>query len=166
MVLQFHLKEFYIYCIIFWTLTCIIFWLQTGLNIILISRTPYKLQNVAAEIEEKYPGVKTKIIEVDFAKEDSTSYIPKIEESIKAQWPIFIIFALVQCPRKVWKFGGSRGYCFLLFLLKFLITWCKIAVRTHKLYKNWPLLFTRIWILEYWWTMLEWVMNILKNSSN
>ena len=62
-----------------------IFWLNTGLNIILISRTPYKLQNVAAEIEEKYSGVKTKIIEVDFAKEDSTSYIPKIEESIKAQ---------------------------------------------------------------------------------
>jgi len=56
---------------------------KKGLNIILISRTPYKLQNVAAEIEEKYSGVKTKIIEVDFAKEDSTSYIPKIEESIK-----------------------------------------------------------------------------------
>ena len=51
------------------------------------------MQNVAAEIEEKYSGVKTKIIEVDFAKEDSTSYIPKIEESIKAQWPIFIIIA-------------------------------------------------------------------------
>ena len=66
-------------------LKCRIFWLNTGLNIILISRTPYKLQNVAAEIEEKYSGVKTKIIEVDFAKEDSTSYIPKIEESIKAQ---------------------------------------------------------------------------------
>ena len=79
--------------IIYFQLKCLIFWLNTGLNIILISRTPYKLQNVAAEIEEKYSGVKTKIIEVDFAKEDSTSYIPKIEESIKAQWPIFIIFA-------------------------------------------------------------------------
>ena len=48
------------------------------------------MQNVAAEIEEKHSGVKTKIIEVDFAKEDSTSYIPKIEESIKAQWLILI----------------------------------------------------------------------------
>ena len=67
-----------------------IFWLHTGLNIILISRTHYKLQNVAAEIEEKYSGVKTKIIDVDFAKEDSTSYIPKIEESIKAPWPILL----------------------------------------------------------------------------
>ena len=56
----------------------------------MISRTTSKLQNVAAEIEENYSGVKTKIIEVDFAKEDSTSYIPKIEESIKAQWPILI----------------------------------------------------------------------------
>ena len=71
--------------IYFQLLKCLICWLNTGLNIILISRTPYKLQNVAAEIEEKYSGVKTKIIEVDFAKEDSTSYIPKIEESIKAQ---------------------------------------------------------------------------------
>ena len=82
---------FYIYCIICSTLKYhLIFWLHTGLNIILISRTTSKLQNVAAEIEEKYSGVKTKIIEVDFAKEDSTSYIPKIEESIKAQWPILI----------------------------------------------------------------------------
>ena len=84
---SFLLKRILYVCIplYFQLLKCLIFWLNTGLNIILISRTPYKLQNVAAEIEEKYSGVKTKIIEVDFAKEDSTSYIPKIEESIKAQ---------------------------------------------------------------------------------
>ena len=65
------------------------------------------MQNVAAEIEEKYSGVKTKIIEVDFAKEDSTSYIPKIEESIKAQWLIFIIFALIYLvPAKGQKIWG------------------------------------------------------------
>ena len=63
---------------------------------------PYKLQNVGDEIEEKCSNVKTKIIQVDFAKEDSTTFIPKIEES-------------------------------------------------------------RIWILEYWWIMLAWVMNILKS---
>ena len=56
---------------------------KKGLNIVLVSRSPYKLQNVAAEIEEKCSNVKTKIIEVDFAKEDSTTYIPKIEDSIK-----------------------------------------------------------------------------------
>ena len=33
---------------------------KKGLNIILVSRSPYKLQNVAAEIEEKYSGIKTK----------------------------------------------------------------------------------------------------------
>ena len=33
---------------------------RQGLNIILVSRSPYKLQNVAAEIEEKYSGIKTK----------------------------------------------------------------------------------------------------------
>ena len=78
------------------------------------------MQNVAAEIEEKYSGVKTKIIEVDFAKEDSTSYIPKIEESIKAQWPIFKKF----CPRPVpleglkirgftWSFNGFFSIIFV-----------------------------------------------------
>jgi len=36
-----------------------------GLNVVLISRSPYKLQNVAAEIETKY-HVKTLIIDVDF----------------------------------------------------------------------------------------------------
>jgi len=38
-----------------------------GLNIVLISRSPYKLQNVAAEIETKY-HVKTHIIDVDFTQ--------------------------------------------------------------------------------------------------
>jgi 17beta-estradiol 17-dehydrogenase / very-long-chain 3-oxoacyl-CoA reductase len=36
-----------------------------GLNIVLISRSPYKLQNVAADIETKH-YVKTRIIDVDF----------------------------------------------------------------------------------------------------
>ena len=30
------------------------------LNIVLVSRSPYKLQNVAAELEQKYSGIKTK----------------------------------------------------------------------------------------------------------
>jgi len=38
-----------------------------GLNIVLISRSPYKLQNVAADIESNYK-VKTKIIDVDFTR--------------------------------------------------------------------------------------------------
>ena len=33
---------------------------KKGLNIILVSRSPYKLQNVAAELEQKYSGIKTK----------------------------------------------------------------------------------------------------------
>ena len=33
---------------------------KKGLNIVLVSRSPYKLQNVAAELEEKYSGIKTK----------------------------------------------------------------------------------------------------------
>jgi len=56
---------------------------KKGLNIVLVSRSTHKLENVAAEIVEKYSNVDTKIIEVDFVKEDSSSYIPKIEESIK-----------------------------------------------------------------------------------
>ena len=37
---------------------------KKGLNVVLVSRTPYKLQNVAAEIEEKYSGVKTKYVQI------------------------------------------------------------------------------------------------------
>lgn len=33
---------------------------KRGLNVVLVSRSPYKLQNVAAEIEEKYSGIKTR----------------------------------------------------------------------------------------------------------
>ena len=56
---------------------------KRGLNIVLVSRTPFKLQNVAAEIEQKYSSIKTRIIEVNFAKEDPSTYIPRIEDSIK-----------------------------------------------------------------------------------
>ncbi|CAL4178487.1 unnamed protein product [Meganyctiphanes norvegica] len=40
-----------------------------GMDVVLISRTPFKLQNVAAEINSKY-GKETKIIDVDFTKVD------------------------------------------------------------------------------------------------
>lgn len=33
---------------------------KRGLNIVLVSRTPFKLQNVAAEIEQKYSSIKTR----------------------------------------------------------------------------------------------------------
>jgi len=56
---------------------------KKGMNVVLVSRSPYKLQNVAAEIEQKFTGVKTKIIDVDFVKEDCSSYIKKIEDGIK-----------------------------------------------------------------------------------
>lgn len=42
---------------------------RRGMNLVLISRTPYKLQNVAAEINSKY-SKETKIIDVDFTKVD------------------------------------------------------------------------------------------------
>ena len=48
-----------------------------------MSRSPFKLQNVAAEIEAKYSGIKTKIVEVDFAKEDPSKYVPHLEDSLK-----------------------------------------------------------------------------------
>ncbi|TRY76514.1 hypothetical protein TCAL_03530 [Tigriopus californicus] len=54
---------------------------KKGLNIILVSRTPFKLQNVAAEIESKYK-VKTKIIDIDFTAKDQ-DYIPRLQTEIK-----------------------------------------------------------------------------------
>lgn len=47
-----------------------------------VSRTPFKLQNVAADIESKYKGIRTKIIDVDFTTSHET-YIPRIEEAIR-----------------------------------------------------------------------------------
>ena len=41
---------------------------KRGLNLVLVSRTPHKLQNVAAEITEKYK-VRTKIVDIDFTTE-------------------------------------------------------------------------------------------------
>jgi len=40
-----------------------------GLNVVLISRSLFKLQNVAREIESQY-GVKTRVIDVDFTEND------------------------------------------------------------------------------------------------
>ena len=48
-----------------------------GQNIILVSRTLSKLQTVAKEIEEKY-RVKTKVIDIDFSKEE------RVQERIEA----------------------------------------------------------------------------------
>lgn len=42
---------------------------KRGMNIVLVSRTPYKLQNVAAEIETKHK-VKTKIVDIDFTSDE------------------------------------------------------------------------------------------------
>jgi 17beta-estradiol 17-dehydrogenase / very-long-chain 3-oxoacyl-CoA reductase len=54
---------------------------KRGLNIILVSRSPFKLQNVAAEIENKYT-VKTKIVDIDFSSSDE-QYIPRLEKELK-----------------------------------------------------------------------------------
>ncbi|XP_068223698.1 very-long-chain 3-oxoacyl-CoA reductase [Palaemon carinicauda] len=49
---------------------------RRGMKVVLISRTPFKLQNVAAEINTKH-GVETKIIDVDFTKDDIYDRIEK-----------------------------------------------------------------------------------------
>lgn len=51
-----------------------------GINVVLVSRTLAKLQDVAAEIEEKYK-VKTRVIAVDF--NDADTVFDKISEGIK-----------------------------------------------------------------------------------
>lgn len=47
---------------------------RKGWNLVLVSRTEAKLQTLASELEEKYPGVKTKILAMDFAKNDDGDY--------------------------------------------------------------------------------------------
>jgi len=59
-----------------------------GLNIVLVSRTPSKLQDVATEIEEKYK-VKTKIVAIDFTKDLD------IQERIESETKDLVIGVLV-----------------------------------------------------------------------
>ncbi|XP_042857210.1 very-long-chain 3-oxoacyl-CoA reductase-like [Penaeus japonicus] len=49
---------------------------RQGMKVVLVSRTPFKLQNVAAEINSKY-GTETKIIDVDFTKTDIYNRVRK-----------------------------------------------------------------------------------------
>ncbi|CAB4070157.1 HSD17B12 [Lepeophtheirus salmonis] len=54
---------------------------KRGLDIILVSRSPFKLQNAAADIENKYK-VKTKIIDVDFTT-DSLELASRLKRELK-----------------------------------------------------------------------------------
>ena len=57
---------------------------RRGQNIVLVSRTLSKLQEVAAEIEEKYK-VKTKVIDIDFTKDENVQ--ERIESETKVLKP-------------------------------------------------------------------------------
>ena len=52
-----------------------------GLNVVLVSRSPDKLRNVAGKIENNHK-VETKIVPVDFKTSDA-EYIPKVREVIQ-----------------------------------------------------------------------------------
>jgi 17beta-estradiol 17-dehydrogenase / very-long-chain 3-oxoacyl-CoA reductase len=54
---------------------------EQGLNIVLVSRSPVKLEHVASEIETKYK-VKTKTVDIDYSSSDE-KYIPRLEEDLK-----------------------------------------------------------------------------------
>lgn len=45
-----------------------------GFNVLLVSRTESKLAELATEIEKKYNGVETKILPMDFARNDAADY--------------------------------------------------------------------------------------------
>lgn len=45
-----------------------------GFNVVLVSRTQSKLDALAAEIEQKYSGVKTKTLTMDYTKDDDKDY--------------------------------------------------------------------------------------------
>ena len=66
---------------------------RRGLNIVLISRTPSKLQDVAAEIEEKYK-VKTKIVDIDFTKDQNIQ--ERIESETKVlKWVKYLTYSIL-----------------------------------------------------------------------
>lgn len=47
---------------------------RKGWNLVLVSRTESKLKTLASEIEQKYDGVQTKILAMDFARNDDGDY--------------------------------------------------------------------------------------------
>jgi len=47
---------------------------KAGFNLLLVSRTKSKLDEVAKEIEEKYPDIKTQVVAIDFAKATEADY--------------------------------------------------------------------------------------------
>ncbi|TRM69236.1 hypothetical protein BD626DRAFT_473416 [Schizophyllum amplum] len=57
---------------------------KAGFNVFLVSRTPATLAAVGAEIEQKYPGVKTAFHAIDFAKADENAY-GKLAAALSAQ---------------------------------------------------------------------------------
>ena len=76
---------------------------RRGLNIVLVSRTTSKLQDVAAEIEQKYK-VKTRIIAIDFTKDQNVQ--EKIESETKVQNFISYINLNTKCT-----LVGSCDWC-------------------------------------------------------
>ena len=53
-----------------------------GLNIVLVSRTPAKLDRVKTEIRSKY-GVDVTTVAIDFANDDPNDYMKKLVEAVK-----------------------------------------------------------------------------------
>ena len=53
---------------------------KRGFDLVLVSRSAFKLQNVAADIEQKFT-VKTKIVQIDFTSSDK-DYGPQLEKEI------------------------------------------------------------------------------------
>ena len=66
---------------------------KRGLNIVLVSRTPSKLQAVAKEIQEQY-RVKTKVIAIDFTS------TPDVYDKVQSETQVIL------CPNlTLMKFG-------------------------------------------------------------
>lgn len=55
---------------------------EKGMNIVLISRNPAKLETVANEIRANHRNIQVKTVAVDFTTSD-TEYIPRVEEALK-----------------------------------------------------------------------------------
>lgn len=53
-----------------------------GFNLVLVSRTQSKLETLAAELEDKYSGLKTKILAMDYTKDKDEDY-ERLAELIK-----------------------------------------------------------------------------------
>jgi len=86
---------------------------KRGLNVVLVSRSQGKMDNISKEIQQKY-GVKTKIIAVDFTQDDQDAVYKTIEKEISGLTISVLIHNVGGSGDSFTKLDVPFDYCYKL----------------------------------------------------